>query len=68
MPESAWRATIPITVIKHGRKFGPNATTFSLKHHELTVVAIKQMFIDGTGEEDILNDPIGSHRDQQPQF
>lgn len=69
MPESLWRATITITIIKHGRKFALNPKTFSFKHHEPTVVGIKQKFIDCIGSEDkfrVLNDPIRSFN-LQPQ-
>lgn len=43
-------ATFPDTVIDYASKFAPNANQITLKHEELTVEGIKQLYIDCRSE------------------
>jgi ATP-dependent RNA helicase DDX19/DBP5 len=47
-----WSATFPTSVVSYAEHFAPNANTLSLKHAELTVVGIKQMYMDCANEAD----------------
>jgi ATP-dependent RNA helicase DDX19/DBP5 len=44
-------ATFPEQVVSYARQFAPNANQITLKHDELTVDGIKQLFIDCDSEE-----------------
>ncbi|KAI9651754.1 MAG: RNA helicase required for poly(A+) mRNA export [Trizodia sp. TS-e1964] len=54
MPPSAqivlFSATFPETVIKYAAKFAPNADEITLRHEELTVEGIKQLYLDCASE------------------
>ncbi|KAJ9638912.1 RNA helicase required for poly(A+) mRNA export [Coniosporium apollinis] len=45
-------ATFPQQVIQYATHFAPNAHQMTLKHEELTVEGIKQVFLDCNGEDD----------------
>jgi ATP-dependent RNA helicase DDX19/DBP5 len=45
-------ATFPPKVIEYADRFAPNANKLTLKHEELTVDGIKQLYIDCKDEED----------------
>ncbi|KAI5845769.1 ATP-dependent RNA helicase DBP5 [Morchella snyderi] len=47
-----WSATFPTSVVSYAERFAPNANTLSLKHAELTVAGIKQMYMDCANEAD----------------
>ncbi len=47
-------ATFPDTVIEYASKFAPNANQITLKHEELTVEGIKQLYIDCPSEVYLL--------------
>ena len=44
-------ATFPDRVVGFASKFAPNANTITLKHEELTVDGIKQLYLDCPNEE-----------------
>ena len=44
-------ATFPEGVVKFASRFAPNANQITLKHDELTVEGIKQIYLDCDGEE-----------------
>ena len=44
-------ATFPPEVMNYAQQFCPSAALLSLKHEELTVAGIKQMYIDCPSEE-----------------
>lgn len=48
-------ATFPDYVTKFAARFAPNANEITLKHEELTVEGIKQLFMDCDNEEDKYN-------------
>lgn len=39
-------ATFPVHVVEYARMFAPNANVLTLKHEELTIAGIKQLYID----------------------
>jgi ATP-dependent RNA helicase DDX19/DBP5 len=43
-------ATFPDKVVQYAHKFAPSANQITLKHEELTVEGIKQLFMDCDGE------------------
>ncbi|KAI9778659.1 MAG: RNA helicase required for poly(A+) mRNA export [Peltula sp. TS41687] len=45
-------ATFPDQVIRYANKFAPNANQITLKHEELTVEGIKQLYLDCNSEQD----------------
>lgn len=45
-------ATFPDAVVQYANKFAPNANQITLKHEELTVDGIKQLYMDCASEED----------------
>ena len=45
-------ATFPDEVIEYASKFAPNANQITLKHEELTVEGIKQLYLDCPSETD----------------
>lgn len=45
-------ATFPDAVVQYAEKFAPNANQITLKHEELTVDGIKQLYMDCSSEED----------------
>lgn len=45
-------ATFPDEVVEYASKFAPNANQITLKHEELTVEGIKQLYMDCDSEED----------------
>ncbi|KAI9754950.1 MAG: RNA binding protein snu13 [Chaenotheca gracillima] len=45
-------ATFPDQVVRYADKFAPNANQITLKHEELTVEGIKQLYLDCSGEQD----------------
>lgn len=45
-------ATFPDTVIDYASKFAPSANQITLKHEELTVEGIKQLYLDCPSDED----------------
>ncbi|KAI9804525.1 MAG: RNA helicase required for poly(A+) mRNA export [Sarcosagium campestre] len=55
MPKSAqivlFSATFPSSVLKFASKFAPSANQITLKHEELTVDGIKQLYIDCDSEQ-----------------
>ena len=48
-------ATFPEEVIRYAQVFAPNANSLTLKHEELTVEGIKQLYLDSDSEEDKYN-------------
>ena len=44
-------ATFPEKVVGFAQKFAPQANQLTLKHEELTVEGIKQLYMDCSGEE-----------------
>lgn len=51
-------ATFPDSVIEYAAKFAPNANQITLKHEELTVEGIKQLYIDCKTEVCVLLDQL----------
>ena len=55
MPKTAqivlFSATFPEQVVGFANKFAPNANQITLKHEELTVDGIKQLYMDCESEE-----------------
>lgn len=51
-------ATFPDSVIEYAAKFAPNANQITLKHEELTVEGIKQLYIDCESEVSIPLDQL----------
>lgn len=45
-------ATFPDNVTKYASSFAPNANQITLKHEELTVEGIKQLYLDCNSEAD----------------
>lgn len=45
-------ATFPEQVVQYADRFAPNANQITLKHEELTVDGIKQLYMDCDSEED----------------
>ncbi|KAI9835056.1 MAG: RNA helicase required for poly(A+) mRNA export [Sarea resinae] len=45
-------ATFPDVVVQYAKKFAPNANQLTLKHEELTVEGIKQLYLDCNSEND----------------
>ncbi|KAI5779097.1 P-loop containing nucleoside triphosphate hydrolase protein [Geopyxis carbonaria] len=45
-------ATFPDKVVQYANQFAPNANQITLKHEELTVEGIKQLYMDCANEED----------------
>ncbi len=45
-------ATFPADVVRFASKFAPNANEMTLKHEDLTVEGIKQIYLDCNGEKD----------------
>ncbi len=45
-------ATFPAEVVRFATKFAPNANEMTLKHEDLTVEGIKQIYLDCNGEKD----------------
>jgi ATP-dependent RNA helicase DDX19/DBP5 len=45
-------ATFPDQVVRYASKFAPKANQITLKHEELTVEGIKQLYMDCTSEQD----------------
>jgi ATP-dependent RNA helicase DDX19/DBP5 len=48
-------ATFPVEVVRFATKFAPNANEMTLKHEDLTVEGIKQIYLDCEGEADKYN-------------
>jgi superfamily II DNA/RNA helicase len=44
-------ATFPTEVVRFAGRFAPNANEMTLKHEDLTVEGIKQIYLDCNGEE-----------------
>ena len=44
-------ATFPNKVVAYAQKFAPNANEITLRHEELTVEGIKQLYLDCPGPE-----------------
>lgn len=44
-------ATFPDNVVRYANKFAPNANQITLKHEELTVEGIKQLYLDCDSDE-----------------
>ena len=44
-------ATFPDKVVGFAQKFAPNANQITLRHEELTVEGIKQLYIDCSGDQ-----------------
>jgi ATP-dependent RNA helicase DDX19/DBP5 len=44
-------ATFPDKVVTYAGKFAPNANQITLRHEELTVEGIKQLYLDCQGEK-----------------
>jgi ATP-dependent RNA helicase DDX19/DBP5 len=44
-------ATFPEDVVRYASKFAPNANSITLKHEELTVEGIKQLYMDCNSED-----------------
>ena len=44
-------ATFPNNVVQYAMRFAPNANQITLKHEELTVEGIKQLFLDCKNQE-----------------
>ncbi|KAI9868028.1 MAG: RNA helicase required for poly(A+) mRNA export [Trichoglossum hirsutum] len=55
MPRNAqvvlFSATFPEDVVRYASKFAPNANSITLKHEELTVEGIKQLYMDCNSED-----------------
>jgi ATP-dependent RNA helicase DDX19/DBP5 len=55
MPKTAqvvlFSATFPEDVVRYASKFAPNANSITLKHEELTVEGIKQLYMDCNSED-----------------
>ena len=45
-------ATFPDNVVAYAAKFAPGANQISLRHEELTVEGIKQLYLDCQSEQD----------------
>ena len=45
-------ATFPDKVVDYAQKFSPNANQITLRHEELTVEGIKQLYMDCASEHD----------------
>ena len=45
-------ATFPDKVVNYAQKFSPNANQITLRHEELTVEGIKQLYMDCASEQD----------------
>ena len=45
-------ATFPDKVVDYAQKFSPNANQITLRHEELTVEGIKQLYMDCASEQD----------------
>ena len=45
-------ATFPDNVVEYAMKFAPNANQITLKHEELTVEGIRQLYLDCNDEEE----------------
>ena len=45
-------ATFPDKVVEYAQKFAPNANQITLRHDELTVEGIKQLYMDCASEQD----------------
>lgn len=45
-------ATFPDAVVRYANKFAPGANQITLKHEELTVEGIKQLYLDCNAEQD----------------
>ncbi len=45
-------ATFPDAVVRYAEKFAPGANQITLKHEELTVEGIKQLYLDCNSEQD----------------
>ena len=45
-------ATFPDNVVAYAAKFAPRANQISLRHEELTVEGIKQLYLDCASEQD----------------
>ena len=45
-------ATFPEKVLGFAQKFAPNSNSIALRHEELTVEGIKQLYIDCSGDDD----------------
>lgn len=45
-------ATFPDKVVDYAMKFAPNANQITLKHEELTVEGIRQLYLDCNHEEE----------------
>ena len=54
MPKSCqivlFSATFPARVVEFAQRFAPNSNQITLKHEELTVEGIKQLYMDCDGE------------------
>lgn len=48
-------ATFPDDVVHYAKTFAPNANQITLKHEELTVEGIRQLYLDCEGVEDKYN-------------
>lgn len=44
-------ATFPTEVVRFAGRFAPNANEMTLKHEDLTVEGIKQIYLDCNGED-----------------
>lgn len=55
MPQSVqvvlFSATFPDNVVQYATKFAPNANQITLRHEELTVEGIKQIYLDCDSQE-----------------
>lgn len=45
-------ATFPREVVHFASRFAPNANEMTLKHEDLTIAGIKQIYLDCNGEKD----------------
>lgn len=45
-------ATFPEKVVKYAQMFSPNANQITLRHEELTVEGIRQLYVDCASEEE----------------
>jgi ATP-dependent RNA helicase DDX19/DBP5 len=45
-------ATFPDNVVDYAMRFAPNANQITLKHEELTVEGIRQLYLDCNSEEE----------------
>ncbi|KZF23598.1 putative ATP dependent RNA helicase [Xylona heveae TC161] len=56
LPKSAqvvlFSATFPDVVVQYATKFAPNANQITLRHEELTVEGIKQLYLDCNNDQD----------------